>query len=131
MVFMKYLLSRTGLFPQYEPDVSDVLTVANKVRRVKRLRNDLGGRYWYVFPKNRKRHNIKDMVRLFRANGVLLHSHYSETYNEWVWITRDWNQQFMSDVKKVVSDETSFEKIAKRREREIARRSERFVRRYR
>lgn len=35
MVYMKYILSKTGLFPKWEPKIEDVLYAATKAHEVK------------------------------------------------------------------------------------------------
>lgn len=126
MVGIKYRLSQTGFFPRLEPDVSDVLVGAEKVHSIQNLRNRHGGWRWYVWPIVWKGKNVRELKRLFRANGVSLHRHYSRKYQEWVLSAVDKGQPFLSDVKKVYMDSANFEKIQERRKKEISERRERF-----
>lgn len=115
MVFIKYVLWRSGLCPKYMPDVSDVSKAAEDVRDIQRLRKES----WYVFPKNWDIKYIIKLRRLFRANGVFLHPHYSRYYQEWILRVADRNQRFMWNVKDVFDDASNFEKVKKSRQAQM------------
>ena len=126
MFCIKYRLSQTGFFPRFEPSVSDVELGAESVHFIKHLRNRHGGWRWYIWPTAWNWKNVRELKRLFRANGVSLHMHYSRKYQEWVLFAVDRDQSFLSDVKKVYMDSENFEKIQERRKKEISERRERF-----
>jgi len=120
MVFVKYLLGKTGLFPKCLPQVNDVLEAALDSYEISRVKTPRGVRYFYVvptFPDNREM--VAKLLRTFRANGVILHAHFSKHYNMRVYRVRDRGQQFMRDVIKVNQDAGQFQNIMKYRIQEI------------
>ncbi len=126
MVFMKYVLSRTGFFPGCEPDVSDVLSAVRCVQDLKNLHDNRGVWYWYVKPKVWNAKSVMHMMRLFRANGVFLRPHRSKNYNEWFLVVRDRNQHFINDVDTVYRNPLSITDVKEHRKKEIAKRRENF-----
>lgn len=117
MVFMKYVLGQTGFFPQWEPKVDDVLlaaTLAHDVDRQK-VRNFVyrrrGRMYYYVIPNTHNVRYLNDLLRVFRANGVILRPHKSRTYREVVFRVPDRGQDFMVDVMRVNHDVDKFQKV--------------------
>lgn len=120
MVFMKYVLSKTGLFPKWEPQVSDVLEVALDAHDVKRVTTSHGAKYFYVIPAFTNREVNAKIIQKCRANGILLRPHYSAHYNMTVYRVRDRGQQFMRDVMHVSQHTGNFQEILKRRETERA-----------
>ena len=120
MIFMKYVLSKTGLFPKWEPQVSDVLEVALNSHEVKRVRTKRRIKYFYIIPMMSNAAVVDSLVRKCRANGVILRRHYSKHYNTIVYRVRDRDQQFMRDVLEVSSHAGKFQDIMQRRETERA-----------
>jgi hypothetical protein len=120
MVFMKYVLSKTGLFPKWEPQVSDVLEVALDAHEVKRVTTPRGAKYFYVIPAFTNREVNVKIIQKCRANGILLRPHYSAHYNMTVYRVRDRGQQFMRDVTEVSRNADVFQDIMLRRETERA-----------
>lgn len=120
MVFIKYILSKTGLFPKWEPQVSDVLEVALDSCEVKCVKTPRGVKYFYVIPAFINSEVSAKILRKCRANGVFLRPHYSEHYNMTVYRVRDRGQQFMRDVVDVYCHAGKFQDIMQRRETERA-----------
>lgn len=112
MVYMKYLLSKTGWFPKWERDVSDVLTAAVNSFDVKNIVTSRGWKYYYIIPKSYKTRYLYDLSRVFRANGVLLRPHKSHNYNSVVFRVPNHGQPFMRDVMRVNKDKNKFKQIA-------------------
>ena len=99
MLLLKYALSRTGLFPSLEPNISDFEKAADMVERIEHQRND----YWYIWPvkstnKKDTRKNIRELWRLGCANGALMLWHYSRMNQEWVLRVRYRHRGFFRDV---------------------------------
>ena len=115
MIFMKYVLSKTGLFPKWQPQVSDVLKVALDSYEIKHIKTRHGAHYFYVIPSYSDRRLVADLVRTFRANGVILHAHYSKHYGMKVYRVRDRGQQFMRDAVKVSYNAGEFPGIMEKR----------------
>lgn len=130
MRFMGYLLSRTGLFPRFEPDVGDVRKAVNMLDDIEPIYKDgcfFRLYWWYITPKNRQnRKEVRKLRQLFRANGVLLAPHHSWRCGDWVQRALDVDQPFLSDVYEGYKDRSCLDKIEDRRKREIQKRSERF-----
>ena len=118
MVFVKYVLSKTGLFPQWQPQVSDILEVVLDAYEIKRIRTPRGGHYFYVIPAFSNNLVNAKMLRKFRANGIILRPHYSRNYNMLVYRVRDKNQQFMLDATEVSRDASKFQEIMEQRLKE-------------
>lgn len=120
MLLVKYFLSKTGLFPKWEPQVNDVLEVALESYEVKRVTTPHGEKYFYVFPAFANSEVASKIVRKCRANGVILHRHHSRHYDTYVYRVRDRGQRFMHDVMRVSQHAGNFQEIMKRRETERA-----------
>ena len=120
MIFVKYVLSKTGLFPQWEPQVSDILEVALNSHVVKRVHTPRGVKYFYIIPAMPNSATTSSIVRKCRANGVILHSHYSKHYDTRVFRVRDRNQQFLRDVAEVNHNAATFQEIMNKRLQERA-----------
>ena len=114
MVYMKYLLGKTGLFPKCEPQVSDVLRAAFQAHEIRKTRNARGKKYFCVIPATYNFKEIYGMVRVFRANGVFLIPRVPKKNNRnqsvvfWV---RDRGQQFMQDALRVNQNANNFQKV--------------------
>ncbi len=111
MVYMKYLLGKTGWFPKLEPKVEDVLIASDMVYAVKNVVTPHKGHYYYVIPANYKIRYLYELLRIFRANGVWLKPHKSKNYNARVFRVRDKGQIFMHDVMRVCQDVDNFQKV--------------------
>lgn len=111
MVYMKYLLGKTGWFPKLEPNVEDVLIASDMVYAVKNVVTPHKGRYYYVIPTNYRIRYLYDLLRIFRANGVWLQPHKSKNYHARVFRVRDKGQIFMRDVMRVCQDYDNFQKV--------------------
>lgn len=120
MILVKYILSKTGLFPQWQPQVSDVLEVALDAHEIKRVTTPRGAKYFYVIPAISNREINAKLVRTFRANGIILRRHHSEHYNTDVYRVRDRGQQFMCDAVAVSHHAGNFQKIMNRQLEERA-----------
>lgn len=111
MVYMKYLLSKTGWFPKWEPEISDVLKAASMIYEVKNIVTPNKNRYYYVIPNNYSIRHMWDMLRVFRANGVILRPHRSRKYRELLFRVPNHGQQFMQDVMRVSQDVNNVQKV--------------------
>ena len=120
MLLVKYVLSKTGLFPKWEPQISDVLEVALNSHTVKRVHTPRGVKYFYIIPAMSNSATVSSIVNKCRANGIILHRHYSNHYNMAVYRVRDRGQQFMCDVADVSCNASNFQKIMDTRMRERA-----------
>lgn len=101
MSLVKYYLNKKfNLTPRWEPHVDDVLSAALAVYRVHRVKRPNGKHYFYVMPSANNLRYMLDVMRVFRANGIVLIPHKSKEYGDkWVLVVRDRGQQFMSDVR--------------------------------
>ena len=111
MGYMKYLLYKTGWFPKCEPNVSDVLEVAIAVHEIKEVVTPNGRAYFYVFPASQDVTYLKNLMRLFRSNGVVLLPHRSRHYEGWVLRVPNHKQKFMLNVMRVNNDRADFQKL--------------------
>lgn len=110
MAYMKYLLSRTGLFPKMEPGIEDVLKAATIAHEVKYVtRNGRG--YYYVIPASKNLAHLRELMQLFSSNGVILRPHKSEHYDCLVLVVPYRGQKFMHDVAMVNRDEKNFQDV--------------------
>lgn len=113
MVYMKYLLGKTGLFPRCEPQAYDVLKAAFRAYEIRKTVNARGKKYFCVVPTTYNRKEVYDMVRVFRANGVFLMPRKSKEKNRsgivfWV---RDRGQRFMQDAYIVNQNADNFQQV--------------------
>ncbi len=115
MVYMKYLLGQTGLFPKWEPKVEDVLEAIGELDEVKNIVTPRGDCYYYVIPLSYDLRSIHRMLRLFRANGVWLVPHVSRNYYQVVFRARNNGQEFLRDVMRVNRDIENFHKVLQER----------------
>ncbi|MBQ6736757.1 MAG: hypothetical protein IJQ90_04735 [Alphaproteobacteria bacterium] len=115
MVYMKYLLGQTGLFPKWEPKVEDVLYAASCVRDVKHIVTPRRNHYYYVRPNAYDIRSVYSMLPVFRANGVILRPHRSHNYHSIVFRVPNRGQRFMHDVMRVTSDSENFHKVLQER----------------
>lgn len=120
MVYMKYVLSKTGWFPKWERGVEDVLSAASMVFDVKPVITPRGRYYYYVIPNDHGIRYVHNMLRLFRANGVILRPHRSRKYSSVVFRVPIRGQQFMHDVKRVNEDVDNFQTVLKERNIDIS-----------
>lgn len=111
MVYMKYILSKTGWFPKWERGIEDVLNAASMVYDVKDVVTPRRNRYYYVIPNDYNIRHMWDMLRVFRANGVILRPHRSGNYNSLVFRVPNHGQRFMRDVMRVSQDADNFQKV--------------------
>lgn len=119
MVYMKYLLSKTGLFPKWEPQISDVLRAAFQSHEIKNVVTPRGKYYYYVIPMNSNLRHMYELARVFRANGVILLPHKSRKYDTVVFRVRNHGQPFMRDAMRVNMDAGNFQKILAERNLEM------------
>jgi len=114
---VKYLLSKTGLFPKWEPDVYDVLKAAFMAYEIRKTRNARGKKYFCIIPSDRDMKEIYRMAHVFRRNGVFLipklpkETNRTQTLVFWV---RDRGQQFMCDATRVNQNANNFQQILQR-----------------
>ena len=111
MGYAKYLLWKTGLCPQWEPSVEDILYVAIKSHEVKCVVTPNGRKYYYVIPANKNVRYLYDLVRTFGANGVVLRPHKSYKYDSIVFRVPVRGQHFMRDVVRVNQDASNFGRV--------------------
>lgn len=104
MVYIKYLLGKTGWFPKLEPKVEDVLIASDMVYAVKNVVTPHKVHYYYVVPAKYDIKYLYELLRIFRANGVWLKPHRSKHYNARVFRVRNKKQMFMYDVIRVCQD---------------------------
>lgn len=126
MGFVKYALGQTGLFPRFEPKVSDVIDAARLVQKVENLYNAHGVWYWYVSPNLWNDKNVADIKRIFWNNGVWLRSHYSYNFGNQVLRAVDIDQPFVINVKDFCDGTASEQDIKERINADIARHRKRF-----
>lgn len=118
MAGIKYLLSKTGLFPKWEPQAADVLRAAFRAHEVKIVVKSHGRRYYYVIPFDYNVEHIREMVGVFSSNGVWLRPCISPDDGEIVFRVRDRGQEFMRDVMRVNENANNFQTVlAERRAR--------------
>lgn len=111
MVYMKYVLNKMGWFPKWERGIEDVLSAASMVDKVRNVVTPRGRHYYYVMLNDYNIHYVHNVLRLFRANGVILRPHKSHNYGKWLFRTPNHGQQFMCDVMRVNKDVNNFEKV--------------------
>ena len=111
MVYMKYVLSKTGWFPKWERGVEDILDAASMVYDVKNIVTPHENYYYYVMPNNYSIRHLHGMLRLFRANGIFLRPHKSREYSGLVFRVPNHGQQFMQDVMRVTQDANNIYKV--------------------
>lgn len=114
MYYTKYWLSKTGMFPKWEPRVSDVLCAAFRAYDIRRITTPRGHKYYCVIPDSCNFKDIYGMLVLFRANGVILmpkmpkKSNFVRSPVFWV---RDRGQRFMHDVMRVNQNANNFQTV--------------------
>lgn len=111
MIYAKYLLSKTGLFPKWEPQVSDVLRAAFCAYAVKDVITSRGRRYYYVIPMNTNVQHMYDMARIFRANGVILRPCRGMDGVSVAFRVPNRGQEFMRDVMRVNENANNFQSV--------------------
>lgn len=111
MVYAKYLLWKTGVFPKWEPRVDDVLYAAIKAHEVKFVVTPHKHGYYYVIPANYNIEYLYNLVRVFRANGIILRPHRSHNYNSIVFRVPAHGQSFIRDVVRVSHDADNFKQV--------------------
>lgn len=111
MVYMKYILSKTGLFPKWEPKIEDVLYAATKAHEVKYVITPRRHGFYYVIPANYDIRYLYDLTRVFRANGIILRPHRSHNYNSVVFRVPAHGKHFMRDVMRVSQDADNFQRV--------------------
>lgn len=120
MIYMKYLLAKTGMFPKWEPQVSDVLCAAFRAHEIKLVTNKHGREYYYVMPMTHNTQQAYEMVRMFRANGVILRPCHDKENNRFVFRVRNRGQRFMHNVMRVNENANNFQDVmAEYRAREL------------
>ena len=115
MVYMKYVLSKTGWFPKWERGVEDILDAASMVYDVKNVVTPHENHYYYVMTDNYSIRHLHGMLRLFRANGVFLRPHKSREYSGRVFRVPNHGQQFMQDVMRVTKDVNNIHNVLSER----------------
>lgn len=117
MAGIKYLLGKTGLFPKWEPQASDVLCAAFRAHEIRKVQNARGKVYYCIIPSERDFSEIYRMACLFRKHGVFLipkkpkASNRTESIVFWV---RDRGQQFMHDAFLVNQNANNFQQVLSR-----------------
>ncbi|MBO4480190.1 MAG: hypothetical protein J5742_01010 [Alphaproteobacteria bacterium] len=107
MDFIKYTLSKTGWFPKWEPQITDVMDAANLVFEVHQVK----GRYYYIIPSVLNRQGLLKLMRIFRSNGILLRPHHSRNFSCFVFRVPLRNQQFIRNVMLVKDNQDNFQKL--------------------
>ncbi len=131
MVYMKYVLSKTGWFPKWERGVEDVLSAASMVFDVKNVVTPSDRHFYYVILSDKSFRNIHDVLRLFRANGVILRPHRSHKYSGVVFRVPNHGQKFMRDVMRVNQDIDNFQTVLKERNIEMSAENSALLRKFR
>lgn len=131
MVYMKYVLSKTGWFPKWERGVEDVLSAASMVFDVKNVVTPSDRHFYYVILSDKSFRNIHNVLRLFRANGVILRPHRSHKYSGVVFRVPNYGQQFMRDVMRVNQDIDNFQTVLKERNIEMSAENSALLRKFR
>ena len=113
MSYTKYVLSKTGWFPKWEPGANEVLDAANKVFEVKAKPNG----YFYIFPQKNDLRYLRELVEIFKSNGIILRPHYSKHYGTFVFRVPNDGQRFVRDVMRVNNDRGEFQNVLKEYEK--------------
>ena len=121
MVFLKYLLAKTGWFPNWEPRSSDVLSAALRASHVHHIEKK-GKSFFYIIPLDFNLKHTYEMLRVYRANGIFPLPHKSKWFETIVFRVRDRGQQFMYDVYKVNHDAEKFYDVITRYNKEFEKR---------
>ena len=112
MASVKCLLGKTGLFPKWEPQASDVLCAAFRAHEIRKVQNAHGKKYFCIMPSTYNIKEIYNMVRVFRDNGVfLIPKKPKKSIVFWV---RDRGQQFMQDAFMVNQNANNFQQVLAR-----------------
>ena len=111
MSYMKYILSKTGRFPQWKPRVEDVLDAATRAHEVKNIVTPSRNWYYYVIPASYNVRYLYDLVRVFSANGIILRPHKSHNYGSIIFRVPNRGQKFMRDVTRVSQDVDNFKRV--------------------
>ncbi len=111
MIYAKYLLSKTGLFPKWEPQAADVLRAAFRAHAVKDVVTSRGRKYYYVIPMDTNVRHMYDMARIFRANGVFLRPCRGTDGASVAFRVPNRGQEFMRDVMRVNENANNFQSV--------------------
>ena len=117
MASVKCLLGKTGLFPKWEPQASDVLCAAFRAHEIRKVQNAHGKKYFCIMPSTYNIKEIYNMVRVFRDNGVFLIPKKPKKNNRTqsiVFWVRDRGQQFMQDAFMVNQNANNFQQVLAR-----------------
>ena len=71
MSFVRYYLGQFNLSPRWDPRCEDVLSVAFSVDRIEQVKGPRDRNYFYVFFSQPNFRYVLDVMRVFRANGIL------------------------------------------------------------
>ena len=107
MGYTKYVLSKTGWFPRFNPCANDVLEAANKVFEIKLKENG----YYYIFPDRYNIKYLRELVNIFASNGVILRPYKSHHYRCICFRVPNYGQTFMHDVHQVYKNRDNFHKV--------------------
>lgn len=111
MIYAKYLLSKTGLFPKWKPQAADVLSAAFRADKIQDVTTSGGRKYYYVMPMDTNVRHVYDMVCLFRANGIILRPCQALDGQSVVFRVPNRGQQFMHDVMRVNQNANNFQTV--------------------
>ena len=115
MSLLRYYVGKLNLSPRWEPRVEDVLSAALSVYKIEKDTDARGRKYAYVVFSASDFRYVLDVMRVFRANGILGTLCYTDVQNRAGEVqkmlalrVRDRNQKFMHDVQKTIDDVTYF-----------------------
>ena len=115
MSLVRYYVARWNLTPRWDARVEDVLSAAMSVDRVVADKDSRGRNCFYVVFSASDFRYVLDVMRVFRANGILGTLCYTDVQNRAGEVqkmlalrVRDRNQKFMHDVQKTIDDVTYF-----------------------
>ena len=115
MSLVRYYVGKLNLSPRWDARVEDVLSAALSIDRIGKSIDSRGHSYFYVvFSASDLRH-VLDVMRVFRANGVVgklgsmdVQNKAGDAQKMPILRVRDRNQKFINDVQKTVEDVTYF-----------------------
>ena len=115
MSLVRYYVARWNLTPRWDARAEDVLSAAMSVDRVVADKDSRGRNCFYVVFSASDFRYVLDVMRVFRANGILGTLCYTDVQNRAGEVqkmlalrVRDRNQKFMHDVQKTIDDVTYF-----------------------
>lgn len=112
---IRYYVGKLNLTPRWDAQCSDVLSAAMSVSKIDRARDSRGRNYFYVVFSASDFRYVLDVMRVFRANGILGTLCYKDVVDSagepqkmLALRVHDRNQKFMHDVQNTIKDVTYY-----------------------